>query len=149
MTNDKFDNFIDDVFKECETIENLCKRYVYVKNRLDEAYKNNLNFLINHKRKVVQGNEKERVENMSDSKNMIGKSQNYDNLLITVRSYAFDSLVYRFKDYQARAFQSEVNDYKYENCCNEAEARNKIKNRHNRDLMRFIEILDSIIGEHN
>lgn len=98
---------------------------------------------------LVQGYEKGRVENMNDSKNMIEKSQNYDNLLITARSYAFDSLVYRFKDYQARAFQSEVNDYKYENCCTESEARNKIKNKHNRDLMRFIEILDSVIGEHN
>ena len=78
-----------------------------------------------------------------------GKSQNYDDLLIATRGYAFDSLVYRFKDYQARAFQSEVNDYKYERGCSEQEARIKIKNRHNRDLMRFIEILDSIIGEHN
>ena len=33
---------------------------------------------------------------MSDLKNMIEKSQNYDNLLITTRGYAFDSLVYRF-----------------------------------------------------
>ena len=51
MNKYEFDNFIDDVFKECETIENLCKRYVYVKNKLDEAYKNNLNCLINHKDK--------------------------------------------------------------------------------------------------
>lgn len=86
---------------------------------------------------------------MSNLRNVIEKSQNYDNLLITTRGYAFDSLVYRFKDYQARAFQSEVNDYKYEKNCSEIEARNRIKDRHNRDLIRFIEILDSIIGEHN
>ena len=86
---------------------------------------------------------------MSHLRNMIEKSQNYDSLLITTRGYAFDSLVYRFKDYQARAFQSEVIDYKYEKNCSEVEARNRIKDRHNRDLIRFIEILDSIIGEHN
>ena len=86
---------------------------------------------------------------MSDLRNMIEKSQNYDNLLVTTRGYAFDSLVYRFKDYQARAFQSEVNDFKYEKQCSEVEARKRIKDRHNRDLMRFIEILDSVIGEHN
>ena len=86
---------------------------------------------------------------MSDLRKVIEKSQNYDNLLITTRGYAFDSLIYRFKDYQARAFQSEVNDYKYEKSCSEIEARNRIKDRHNRDLIRFIEILDSIIGEHN
>ena len=66
-----------------------------------------------------------------------------------LKGYMFDSLVYRFKDYQSKAFQSEVNDYKYRYCCPEMEAREKIHNRHNRDLMRFIEILDEAIGEHN
>ena len=61
----------------------------------------------------------------------------------------FDSLVYRFKDYQSKAFQSEVNDYKYKNNSSEIEAREKIQNRHNRDLIRFIQILDAAIGDHN
>ena len=65
-----------------------------------------------------------------------------------LKEYMFDSLVYRFKDYQSKAFQSEVNDYKYRHCCSEEEAREKIQNRHNRDLMRFIQILDEAIGEH-
>ena len=65
-----------------------------------------------------------------------------------LKEYMFDSLVYRFKDYQSKAFQSEVNDYKYRHCCPEEEAREKIQNRHNRDLMRFIQILDEAIGEH-
>ena len=85
---------------------------------------------------------------MSDLRNMIERSQNYENLLLTTRGYAFDSLVYRFKDYQARAFQSEVVDYKYKHNTSEVEARQRVKDMHNRDLMRFIEILDSIIGEH-
>ena len=82
-------------------------------------------------------------------KEMLDKSRDYDNLVISTRGFAFDSLVFRFKDYQARAFQSEVNDYKYEKNCNEVEARNRIKDRHNRDLMRFIQILDEAIGEHD
>ena len=86
---------------------------------------------------------------MSDLRKVIEKSQNYDNLLITTRGYAFDSLVYRFKDYQARAFQSEVIDYKYKHNSSEIEARQRVKDMHNRDLMRFIEILDSVIGEHD
>ena len=65
-----------------------------------------------------------------------------------LKEYIFDSLVYRFKDYQSKAFQSEVNDYKYQNNSSEEEAREKIQNRHNRDLMRFIQILDEAIGEH-
>lgn len=65
-----------------------------------------------------------------------------------LKGYMFDSLIYRFKDYQAKAFQSEVADYRYLHCCSEMEAREKIHNRHNRDLMRFIEILDAAIGDH-
>ena len=73
----------------------------------------------------------------------------YDELLITTRGFAFDSLIYRFKNYQERAFQCEVADYKYRHNCSDFEARGKIQDRHNRDLMRFIQILDSIIEEHD
>lgn len=82
-------------------------------------------------------------------KEIIEKSNHYDELLITTKGFAFDSLVFRFKDYQARAFQSEVVDYKYKYNTSEIEAREKVKNIHNRDLMRFIQILNSVIGEHD
>lgn len=82
-------------------------------------------------------------------KNILNKSHEYDQLIISTRGFAFDSLIYRFKDYQARAFQAEVVDYKYKHNCSEIEARKKIKDMHNRDLMRFIEILDTVIGEHD
>ena len=84
-----------------------------------------------------------------DFKDLIQKEQSYNNLIITTKGYAFDSLVFRFKDYQSRAFQSEVNDYKYKHNCPEVEARIKIQDRHDRDLMRFIEILNEMIGEHD
>ena len=82
-------------------------------------------------------------------KEIIEKSNHYDELLITTKGFAYDSLIYRFKDYQARAFQSEVVDYKYKHNTSEIEAREKVKNIHNRDLMRFIQILNSVIGEHD
>lgn len=66
-----------------------------------------------------------------------------------LKGYMFDSLVYRFKDYQARAFQMEVIDLKNRRNCSEFDARKIIEDRHNRDLMRFIEILDEAIGEHD
>ena len=87
--------------------------------------------------------------NNNNLKEMLNKSHNYDQLIISTRGFAFDSLVYRFKDYQARAFQSEVVDYKYKHNCSEIEARERIKDMHNRDLMRFVEILDTVIGEHD
>lgn len=82
-------------------------------------------------------------------KEIIEKANAYNDLIISTRGFAFDSLIYRFKDYQARAFQSEVNDYKYKHNSSEIEAREKIKEMHNRDLMRFIQILDSVIGDHD
>ena len=82
-------------------------------------------------------------------KEILDKSHDYDELVISTRGFAFDSLVYRFKDYQARAFQAEVVDYKYKHNASEIDARIKVRDRHDRDLMRFIQILDSVIGEHN
>ena len=89
-------------------------------------------------------------------KNMVEKSHVYDSLAESIeamqihsRGFAYDSLIYRFKDYQSRAFQAEVVDYKYRRNCSEIEAREKVKGRHDRDLMRFIEILNEVIGEHD
>lgn len=65
------------------------------------------------------------------------------------QGYAFDSLVYRFKDYQARAFRTEVLQMTHDKNMTELEASQRVKDRHNRDLMRFIQILDEVIGEHN
>ena len=82
-------------------------------------------------------------------KKMLDKSRDYDNLIISTKGFAFDSLIYRFKDYQNRAFETEVNDYKYKHRCSQMEARDRVRTMHNRDLMRFIQILDSVIGEHD
>ena len=68
---------------------------------------------------------------------------------VHMKGFMFDSLIYRFKDYQARAFMSEVNDIMYDKNLSMTEARNKIRDRHDRDLMRFIQILDEVIGEHD
>lgn len=87
---------------------------------------------------------------MSDLlKEKLNKAHAYDDLMVHTKGFMYDSLVYRFKDYQSRAFQAEVVDYKYRRNCSEIEARERIKDRHDRDLMRFIQILDEAIGEHD
>ena len=70
-------------------------------------------------------------------------------LYMDKQGYAFDSLVYRFKDYQARAFRAEVLQMKHDKNMTELEATQRVKDRHDRDLMRFIQILDEAMGEHN
>ena len=66
-----------------------------------------------------------------------------------LKGYMYDSLIYLFKDYQARAFQMEVIDLKNGRNYSELDARRIVGDRHNRDLMRFIEILNEAIGEHD
>lgn len=65
------------------------------------------------------------------------------------KGYIFDSLVYRFKDYQSKAFQTDVIDLKYEKNISELEARRIVKDRYDRDLIRFVQILNEAVGEHN
>ena len=65
------------------------------------------------------------------------------------RGYLFDSLVYRFKDYQSRAYYSEVKDFMYKHDVPEIKAKTTITSRHERDLFRFIEILNEAMGEHD
>lgn len=84
-----------------------------------------------------------------DLKDLIQKGQTYDDLVIATKGYALDSLIFRFKEYQSKAFQNEVNDYKYKHNCSETEARVRIQDRYDRDLMRFIEILDEVICKHD
>lgn len=88
---------------------------------------------------------------MSESRliEKLKKVDNYDNLIIHTKGFMFDSLVYRFKDYQSRAYMAEVEDYKRKHNVPLADARLSVTDRHNRDLMRFIQILDEAIGEHD
>ena len=86
---------------------------------------------------------------MNDLKKKLEKASNYDDLTLHTKGFMYDSLIFRFKEYQSKAFYLDVQDYKYERNCSEIEARNRIKDRYNRDLMRFIQILDEAIGEHD
>ena len=65
------------------------------------------------------------------------------------KGYMFDSLVFRFKEYQAKSFRYDVIQMMYDRSMEEREANRRVKDRHDRDLMRFIQILDEAIGEHD
>ena len=65
------------------------------------------------------------------------------------KGYAFDSLIFRFKEYQHKAEEGDIHDFMITHGCHRDEALKRVEDRHNRDLMRFIQILDDVIGEHN
>ena len=66
-----------------------------------------------------------------------------------LKGYMFDSLIYRFKNYQQKAFNYDVILYKAQKNLPRLDAEIAIKDRYERDLMRFIQILDEAIGEHD
>lgn len=82
-------------------------------------------------------------------KKLVENEEKYYQLIPHTKGFMFDSLVYRFKDYQARAFRAEVLQMKHDKNMTELEASQRVKDRHDRDLMRFIQILDEAIGEHD
>ena len=63
-----------------------------------------------------------------------------------IKGYAFDSLIFRYK--MAREAQAEWEAYKYRKEGNLSKADN-VKSLAERDVMRFIQILDDVIGEHD
>jgi len=47
MDKYELEAFMQDIFKECKTIDNACKRYVYLKNKLDDVFREKLDLLVN------------------------------------------------------------------------------------------------------
>ena len=66
-----------------------------------------------------------------------------------LKGYMFDSLVFRFKEYQAKAFNADKMDLMKGKGYPEPKAHEVVMRRHERDMMRFIEILHEAIGEHD
>ena len=55
-----------------------------------------------------------------------------------LKGYMFDSLIYRFKNYQHKAFNYDVMLYKAQKNLTRLDAEIAIIHQHERDLMRFI-----------
>ena len=106
---------------------------------------------------LKEGTTKEMYDKVVDEDNFIPncpkEEQKIDETAVSVpdkhlKGYMFDSLVYRFMYYQQKALDFECKEYKYRHTlASELEARIYIQDRHTRDLVRFIEILDEAIGE--
>lgn len=72
---------------------------------------------------------------------------NFNEIEKTIKGYGFDSLVFRYKmarEAQARLEYKEAQSYK-----DYRHDERYYMDRANRDLMRFIQILDELLGEHN
>lgn len=72
--------------------------------------------------------------------------QGVDELEKKMRGYAFDSLIFRYK--MAREKQAQWDAYQYSKQGKIEKAEHQ-KDLAERDIMRFIQILDDVIGEHD
>ena len=77
------------------------------------------------------------------------KEYKFENNDKHLKGYMFDSLVYRFKNAQSKSFIYEVMTLKNTRGLSQIEAEERIRDKHDRDMMRFIQILDEAIGEHD
>ena len=46
-----FASVVDDIFKECKTIENVCNRYVQLRDDLDNLFRQNISLIVDEKEK--------------------------------------------------------------------------------------------------
>lgn len=51
MNKYEFSAVMQDIFKECKTTDDACKRYVYLKHKLDDALKETLGILADNNEK--------------------------------------------------------------------------------------------------
>ena len=66
-----------------------------------------------------------------------------------MKGYIFDSLVYRYKIALEDTVVTRAERYQQDKFCSKKEAEMYVRNLNNRNLMKFIQILDEAIGEHD
>ena len=74
---------------------------------------------------------------------LVEKALNADK---KIKGYAFDSLVFRYKMAREKQAEFEISEAKRSGNINKMD---KAKSMAERDIMRFIQILDDVIGEHD
>ena len=76
-------------------------------------------------------------------------NKEYDNLEQHCNGYAYDSLMYRYQFARIKLAYYEAFEYSQENCISYHEALSKKNKLAQRDIMRFGQILDEVMKEHD
>lgn len=89
----------------------------------------------------------------SNIRNLVEKARAYDDLLVTAKGFAYDSLCLRYKEarekqayYEAMYLMKDPNSKFYHD---QQGAFNYTKNKAERDSIAFFRVLDQFIGEHD
>lgn len=87
--------------------------------------------------------------NCTELENMIEYYNNKDEHEKHLKGYLYDSLVYRYQLALYKASFKDAEDIMIRKCISKAEAHSDAMHNYNRDLLRFCEILDEAIGDHD
>lgn len=82
-------------------------------------------------------------------KEMIDYYKNKEDNEKHLKGYMYDSLVYRYQLALYKASLKDAEDIMIKECISKKEAETKARHNYNRDLIRFCQILDEAIGEHD
>lgn len=89
-----------------------------------------------------------------DLKRMVEKAEKYDNYVEFfqerekhTKGYIYDSLCYRYQLARYKAMEMDINTFAIDLGLKEAQKKAKVL--YERDCMRFYQILDEVIGEHD
>ena len=80
---------------------------------------------------------------------MIHYYQDRDEHKKHLKGYIYDSLVYRYQLALYKASLKDAEDIMIKDCISKKEAESRARYNYNRDLMRFCQILDEAIGDHD
>lgn len=91
-----------------------------------------------------------------DLKKMAEKAEKYDNYVEFfqerekhTKGYIYDSLCYRYQLARYKACEADAMDMVMTQSISKREAEAKARNLYERDCLRFYQILDEAIGEHD
>ena len=91
---------------------------------------------------------------MKELKKVVMKAQQFDNISENLQNiekhtkgYIYDSLCYRYQLARYKAMEMDINTFAID--LGLKEAQKKAKKLYERDCMRFYQILDEAIGEHD
>lgn len=84
-----------------------------------------------------------------DMDDLMDYCNNKDDRKKHLKGYMYDSLVYRYQLALYKASLKDAEDIIFREGISKKEAEAKARRNYNRDLMRFCEILNEAIGEHD
>lgn len=106
---------------------------------------NEINFSILDERVHTKGDEP-----FKGDESFIALSKNtYDDIIKHSNGYAYDSLVFRYQKARYANLEQEIKDLDYQMGVGYAEAKCRVLAQCRRDVIKFCQILDDVIGEHD